>query len=153
VSERDVEPATSRAPESLRSPDSALSLAPAGWLRPSGYADGIVATGRILVTSGQIGWDPLTQRIVAGGFTAQTRQALANVVAVLRAGGGEPEHLVRLTWYVTDRQAYLDARVDIGRAYRETIGRHYPAMAIVIVAGLVEADAMVEIEATAVLPS
>jgi enamine deaminase RidA (YjgF/YER057c/UK114 family) len=130
----------------------ARAVAPEGWPRPSGYADGVLATGRILVTSGQIGWDPHTHRIVAGGFTAQVRQALANVAAVLRAGGAEPEHLVRLTWYITDRRAYLDARAEVGRAYREIIGRHYPAMAIVIVAGLVEAEAMVEIEATAVLP-
>ena len=129
------------------------SLVPAGWPRPSGYSDGVIATGRILVTSGQIGWDPLTHRVAEGGFVAQVRQALANLVAVLRAGGAEPEHLVRLTWYVTDRQGYLDTRAEVGRAYREIVGRHYPARAVVIVAGLVEAGAMIEIEATAVLPS
>lgn len=128
-------------------------LRPEGWPRPSGYADGIEATGRLVSISGQIGWDPVTCTFASDDFAEQTAQALRNVVAVLRAGGAGPEHLVRLTWYVTDRAAYVAARRAIGAAYRETIGAHYPAMSVVIVAGLLEERALVEIEATAVVPA
>jgi enamine deaminase RidA (YjgF/YER057c/UK114 family) len=127
-------------------------LEPAGWPRGAGYAHGVAAEGRLLVTAGQIGWEPVSRRIVEGGFAAQTEQALRNVVAVVRAGGAEPADVVRLTWYVADRQAYLDSAAAIGVAYRSLFGRHYPAMAVVIVAGLLDAGAMVEIEATAVVP-
>jgi enamine deaminase RidA (YjgF/YER057c/UK114 family) len=127
-------------------------LRPAGWPRGSGYADGILASGRILVTAGQIGWDAATHDFVSDTLADQVRQALGNVLAVLREGGAGPEHLVRLTWYLTDRAEYLAQQGEIGRAYRETVGRHFPAMAIVIVAGLVEVRAKVEIEAMAVLP-
>ena len=127
------------------------ALQPPGWPRPKGYANGIEARGRLVFVAGQIGWDS------AGAFPSadlagQVRQTLANVVAVLAEAGAGPEHVVRLTWYVTDRDEYLGALHEIGAAYREVMGRVYPAMAVVAVAGLVEASAKVEIEATAVLP-
>jgi enamine deaminase RidA (YjgF/YER057c/UK114 family) len=125
---------------------------PEGWLAPRGYANGISARGRIISIAGQIGWDPTTCVIESPDFAQQTVQALRNIVAILAHADARPEHLVRMTWYVTNRQAYLDARVAIGDAYREIIGRHFPAMSVVIVSGLVEVDALVEIEATAVVP-
>ena len=128
------------------------TLRPEGWPRPAGYADGIVATGRVLVTAGEIGWDPRSGRVVSERLTDQVRQALENIVVILRAGGAGPEHLVRLTWYITDRDAYVAERGSIGAAYREVIGRHFPAMAVIVVAGLIEPKAKVEIEATAVVP-
>ena len=127
-------------------------VTPEGWPRGAGYAHGAAASGRVLCTAGQIGWDPLTEKLVSSDFATQAAQALANVATVLRAGGARPEHLVRLTWYVTDRAAYLDARAHIGSAYRRHFDRHFPAMSVVIVAGLLEAGALVEIEATAVIP-
>ena len=125
---------------------------PDGWPRGAGYADGVLAPGRVLAIAGQIGWDPVTHVFVSDDMGEQGARALANVVAVLRAAGGEPGQLVRLTWYVTDRDAYVAARGRIGEAYRATIGRHYPAMSVVVVSGLLEPRALVEIEATAVLP-
>jgi enamine deaminase RidA (YjgF/YER057c/UK114 family) len=127
------------------------TLQPAGWAAPKGYANGIEARGRLVVVGGQIGWDA-HERLVGPDLAGQTRQALANVVAVLAEAGGRPEHLVRLTWYVTDLSAYRASRPAIGAAYREVLGRHYPAMALVQVVGLVEPGALVEIEATAVIP-
>ena len=129
------------------------TIRPAGWPRPAGYADGIVAEGRLLAISGQIGWDPVTGQFHSDDFAEQTAQALRNVGTVLRAAGAEPAHLVRLTWFVTDRAAYVAARRAIGTAYREILGAHYPAMSVVVVAGLLEERALVEIEATAVIPS
>ncbi|MFZ9898084.1 MAG: RidA family protein [Gemmatimonadaceae bacterium] len=126
-------------------------LHPDGWAAPKGYANGILATGRQLHVAGQIGWDA-QQRMVPGGLVPQTRQALENIVAVLASGGARPEHLVRLTWYLTDRAAYLAASKEIGAVYREVIGRHYPAMTAVEVSALMESEALVEIEATAVIP-
>jgi enamine deaminase RidA (YjgF/YER057c/UK114 family) len=126
-------------------------LQPDGWAAPRGYANGIVATGRQLFVAGQIGWDA-EQRIVPGGLVPQVRQALKNIVTVLETGGARPEHLVRLTWYLTDRTAYLADAKEIGAVYREVIGRHYPAMTAVEVSALMEADAVVEIEATAITP-
>lgn len=126
-------------------------LHPEGWAAPKGYANGVLATGRQIHVAGQIGWDA-EQRIVPGGLVPQTRQALENIVAVLASGGARPEHLVRLTWYLTDRAAYLAASKEIGTAYRDVIGSHFPAMTAVEVSSLMEADALVEIEATAVLP-
>jgi enamine deaminase RidA (YjgF/YER057c/UK114 family) len=108
--------------------------------------------GRLVFVAGQIGWDPATQKLAAGGFDAQTRQALENIVAVLAAAGAQPRHLVRLTWFITDRDAYLLARKAIGAAYRDVIGRHFPTMSVLVVAGLLEPRALVEIEATAVVP-
>lgn len=125
---------------------------PEGWPRGAGYADGVVARGRVLAIAGQIGWDPATQRFASDDMGEQAARALENVVAVLRAAGGAPERLVRLTWYVTSREEYVAARGRIGEAYRAAIGRHYPAMSVVIVSGLLEVRAKVEIEATAVLP-
>ena len=126
-------------------------LQPDGWAAPRGYTNGVIATGRQLYVAGQIGWDA-QQRIVPGGLVPQVRQALENIVTVLATGGARPEHLVRLTWYLTDRAAYLAAAKEIGAVYREVIGRHYPAMTAVEVSALIEADALVEIEATAVIP-
>ena len=125
-------------------------LQPPGWARPRGYANGIAADGRQVFISGQIGWDA-AQRIVSDDFAAQARQALSNIAAVLTTAGAKPEHLVRLTWFVTSRDEYNAAVVEIGAAYRELIGRHFPAMSVVVVAGLLEPRAKVEIEATAVI--
>jgi enamine deaminase RidA (YjgF/YER057c/UK114 family) len=127
-------------------------VAPADWPRPSGYANGVLAEGRYLAISGQIGWDERGE-LVAGEFLEQALQALRNVVTILRAAGGGPEHLVRLTWYVVDKDEYRAALAALGRGYREVVGMHYPAMTLVQVAGLLEEGAKVEIEATAVLPS
>jgi enamine deaminase RidA (YjgF/YER057c/UK114 family) len=126
---------------------------PDGWPRPSGYADGIIANaGRVLHVSGQIGWDPESSVLVGSTMADQAAQALRNVIAVLAAAGGAPSHVTRLTWYVTERDEYIDARKQIGASYRELFGTHYPAMSVVVVSGLVEKEAKVEIEATAVLP-
>lgn len=129
-----------------------IVIQPDGWLAPRGYANGISATGRVVAVAGQIGWNPQTGRIESADFAAQTAQALRNIVAVLAHAHAKPEHIVRMTWFITDRQAYIDARSAIGEAYRTTIGRHFPAMSVVIVSGLVEANALVEIEATAIVP-
>jgi enamine deaminase RidA (YjgF/YER057c/UK114 family) len=126
-------------------------LHPAGWPRPAGYADGVAARGRSIHVSGMIGWDE-GHRLVEGGFVAQAEQALRNIVAVLGTDGAGPEHLVRLTWFVTDLAAYRAAARPLGEAYRRVLGRHFPAMSVVGVAGLVEPGALVEIEATAVVP-
>ena len=126
-------------------------IQPDGWPRPKGYANGMSAEGRVIAVAGQVGWDPLTGRMVSDDFAAQTAQALRNVAAVLAAAGAGPAHVVRLTWYITDRDAYLAAAAPIGTAYREVFGRHYPAMSVVVVAALIEAGAKVEIEATAVV--
>jgi enamine deaminase RidA (YjgF/YER057c/UK114 family) len=125
-------------------------LQPAGWARPRGYANGIATEGRQVFVAGQIGWDA-EQRFVSDDFAAQVRQALANVVAVLACAGARPEHLVRMTWYVTSRDEYNASLAEIGAAWRELIGRNYPAMSVVVVAGLLEPRARVEIEATAVM--
>lgn len=126
-------------------------LQPEGWARPKGYANGVSATGRTIFVAGQIGWDA-QQQLVSGGLVAQARQALANIVAVLAVDGAKPEHIVRLTWYVTSRADYLAAAEPLGAAYREVIGRHFPAMTAVEVSALMESGAVVEIEATAVVP-
>lgn len=126
---------------------------PAGWPRPSGYANAVTASGRVVSVSGQIGWNPTTETFETDEMAAQVRQALDNLVVVLRAAGAEPRHVVRLTWYVTDRAAYIASRREIGDAYRALFGDHYPAMSVVIVAGLLDPRAKVEIEGTAVLPS
>jgi enamine deaminase RidA (YjgF/YER057c/UK114 family) len=128
------------------------SLQPPGWASPIGYAHGIEAAGRLVFVAGQVGWDPATAAVVTGDFVAQCEQALRNVVAVLAEAGAEPAHVVRMTWYLTDREAYLRSGKALGAVYRGTFGRHYPAMSAVVVAGLVEEGAMVEIEATAVVP-
>ena len=126
---------------------------PQGWPRPSGYANGVVASGRVVAVAGQIGWNPATESFETDEMAAQVRRALDNLVVVLRAAGAEPGHVVRLTWYVTDRAEYLAARREIGDAYRALFGDHYPAMSVIVVAGLLDARAKVEIEATAIVPS
>lgn len=125
---------------------------PEGWLSPRGYSNGTGASGRVVSVAGQIGWNPRTGAFDSADFAAQVAQALRNVVAVLATAGARPEHLVRMTWFITDRSRYIAARGDIGDAYREIIGRHYPAMSLLIVRGLIESDADVEIEATAIVP-
>ena len=127
-------------------------LQPEGWAPAKGYANGVAAEGRMVFVAGQIGWNPATCAFESDDFVAQAAQALRNVAAVLAAAGAEPHHVVRMTWYLTDRREYLEAGRALGAAYREVFGRHYPAMAAVIVAGLVEERAKIEIEATAVMP-
>jgi enamine deaminase RidA (YjgF/YER057c/UK114 family) len=127
------------------------TIHPDGWPRPSGYANGIVAEGRFLAISGQIGWNERNE-LTGEEFVEQAAQALRNVMAVLRAAGGDAEHLVRLTWYVTDAEEYRANLQALGAAYREIVGSHYPAMTLVQVAALLEEGATVEVEATAVLP-
>ncbi len=125
-------------------------LHPPGWPQPRGYANGIVAKGEVIVTGGVVGWDE--HGIFADGFVPQVRQTLSNIHAILAEAKAGPEHLVRLTWYVTDMAAYRASLRDIGVAYRDIFGKNFPAMALVQVLSLVEPDAMVEIEATAVIP-
>ncbi|CAM3590766.1 Enamine deaminase RidA [Bordetella sputigena] len=130
-------------------------LQPPDWLPPRGYSNGVLTElrpgSRLVFVGGQIGWNG-AQQFESDDFAEQTRQALMNVVAVLAQGGGEPRHITRLTWYVTDRDEYVASYARIGAHYREIIGRHFPAMTAVQVAGLVEPRAKVEIEATAVIP-
>jgi len=126
-------------------------IQPKDWAAPKGYANGIAAQGRQVFIAGQVGWN--AQAIFeSDDFVAQVEQALKNIVAVLAAAGGEPRHLVRLNWYVTDKFDYVDRQREIGEAYRRTIGRYFPAMTLLVVAGLLESRAKVEIEATAVIP-
>ena len=130
-------------------------LQPPGWLPPRGYSNGVmtqVAAGdRLLFVGGQIGWNG-QQQFETDDFAEQVRQTLVNIVAILAEGGAGPEHIVRMTWYVLDKRIYVASYEDIGKAYREIIGRHFPAMTAVQVAGLVEDEAQVEIEVTAVVP-
>jgi enamine deaminase RidA (YjgF/YER057c/UK114 family) len=125
-------------------------LQPSGWPQPRGYANGIMAEGRLVVTGGVVGWDVAGR--FADGLVAQVRQTLENIVAILAEGGARPDHLVRLTWYVVDMDEYITNLKALGKAYREVIGTHYPSMALVQVVRLVEPSARVEIEATAVIP-
>ncbi len=125
-------------------------LQPDGWRRPKGYSNGIAASGQTVFLAGLIGWD--AEGRFAQGFVPQVRQTLLNTVAVLEQAGAVPEHIVRMTWYITDREAYLASSKEIGVAYREAIGKTYPAMAVVQVVALMESDALVEIETTAVIP-
>lgn len=127
-------------------------LQPKGWPRPSGYSHGIRASGDVVWVAGQVGWDA-EGRIVSARLADQVRQALRNVAAVLGEADARPEHVVHMTWYVTDLGEYRAGRKDIGKAYREVMGRHYPAMTLVGVAGLVEDGAKVEIEAIALVPA
>ena len=126
-------------------------LQPDGWAPPRGYANGVAAEGRMVLVAGQVGWNEQRQ-FETDDFVGQVEQALINIVAVLRSAGAGPEHLVRMTWYVTDKAAYVARQKDLGQVYRTVIGRHYPAMTLLVVAGLLEDRALVEIEATAVLP-
>lgn len=127
------------------------TLQPPGWARPRGFANGIAARGELVFIAGQVGWTgqgEWREKTFAGQF----RQALQNIIDVLAEAGGRPEHVVRLTWYVLDKKEYLAALRQVGAAYRELMGRHYPAMAVVQVSALVEDEARLEIEATAVVP-
>jgi enamine deaminase RidA (YjgF/YER057c/UK114 family) len=127
-------------------------LQPPGWAAPVGYTNGVAVEGRLVFVAGQVGWNPATCQVETDDLAEQVRQALLNVVAVLAEAGAEPRHLVRLTWYVTDKAAYTAARREIGRAYRDVIGRCFPPMSLLVVAALLEDRALVEIEATAVVP-
>lgn len=131
---------------------SAITVTPEGWKPPRGYANGMVAEGRILFVGGQIGWTA-DQVFETDDFIGQMTQALRNIRAVVEAAGGDVTHITRLTWYVTDKAEYVARQGDVGAAYREVMGYHFPAMTMVVVAGLVEDRARIEIEATAVLPS
>ena len=126
-------------------------LQPQGWAKPVGYANGIAARGRLVFVGGQVGWTGQS-KFETDDLAGQVRQALANVLSVLAEAGGRPEHIARMTWYVTDKRAYLDASRAIGQVYRELMGKHYPTMTAVQVTALIEDRAQVEIEATAVVP-
>lgn len=138
-------------PDTDLQPPALQLLQPPGWPPPKGYANGYAATGRMVVVGGQIGWDE-TFTFAAKDLAGQTRQALHNIVAVLKEAGARPEHIARLTWYVTDIEEYRASLRDLGRAYREVMGTHFPAMTLVQVVALVEPEAKVEIEATAIIP-
>ncbi|MFT4097893.1 MAG: RidA family protein [Rhodoblastus sp.] len=127
------------------------TILPEGWSRPKGYANGILAEGKTLFIAGQIGWNEKEQ-FESDDFVAQVEQALKNIVAVLEAGGGKPEHIARLTWYVTDKKEYLARLQEIGVVYRGVLGAAFPTMSLVQVVALVEDRAKVEIEATAIIP-
>ncbi len=127
-------------------------LLPEGWARPSGYSQGIAARGRVLFVAGQVGWNPRTMQFETDDFMAQVHQTLQNIVSVLRQGGAGPEHLVRLTWFVTSAKEYTSSRPKLAALYADIIGRHYPPMSILVVSELLEPRALVEIEATAVVP-
>lgn len=126
-------------------------LQPPGWAEPKGYANGMLARGALLFVGGQIGWNA-KQAFESDDFIAQTKQALLNILAVLQAGGAGPEHMVRMTWYVVDKVEYVARLKELGAAYREVMGKNFPAMTCVEVSGLVEDRARVEIEVTAVVP-
>lgn len=129
------------------------AIEPAGWPRPKGYSDGMLVTGasKMLCVAGQIAWDERHRLVGAGDFAAQFAQALRNVVAVVRAAGGAPDQIVKMTIYVVDKRQYLAKSAEVGAAWREILGKHFPAMALVQVADLLEEGALVEIEATAAL--
>jgi enamine deaminase RidA (YjgF/YER057c/UK114 family) len=137
-------------PKDENSPAGPQILQPSGWPVPKGYANGMAADGRLVVTGGVIGWN--AQGHLAADFVTQVHQTLSNISAILAEGGARPEHLVRLTWYVVDVEEYLANLKTLGQVYREIFGAHYPAMALVQVVRLVEKTARVEIEATAVVP-
>ena len=126
-------------------------LQPAGWPRAKGYSNGVMASGRTVYVGGMVGWNEKEQ-FETDDFAGQFRQVLLNIVAVLNEAEAKPEHIVRMTWFIGDKQQYLSALKGIGEAYREIIGRHYPAMAVIEVSGFIEEGAKLEIEATAVIP-
>jgi enamine deaminase RidA (YjgF/YER057c/UK114 family) len=128
-------------------------LQPPGWAKPKGYANGIATSGRQIYVAGQIGWNATSAQFESDDFVAQVRQALRNIVDVLASAGAKPDHIVRLNWYVTDKQEYLARSAEVGRAYRDVIGRHFPTMTLIEVKALLEDRAKVEIEATAVIPA
>lgn len=124
---------------------------PQGWPQPRGYAHAVSARGEVVAIAGQIGWDPVTMEFASDDFVEQSTQALRNIMTVLSAVGAHPEDVIRLTWYITSRDEYLWNTKRLGEAYRTVFGKHYPAMSVVVVAGLLEKRALVEIEATAVV--
>jgi enamine deaminase RidA (YjgF/YER057c/UK114 family) len=126
-------------------------LQPPGWAKPKGFSNGIAASGKLVFIAGQVGWTG-EGKWEARDFAGQFRQALKNIIEILKEGNAKPEHIVRLTWYVLDKKEYLGSLREVGLAYRELMGRHYPTMAVVQVTGLVEDEARLEIEATAVIP-
>ena len=126
---------------------------PEGWSAPRGYSNGMRASGAVIAVAGQVGWNPRTGEFESEDFATQCGQALANIASVLAAAGAEPRHVIRLTWFITSAAEYAAAGKSLGAAYRSVFGSHYPAMSVVVVAGLIEPRAKVEIEATAVLPS
>jgi enamine deaminase RidA (YjgF/YER057c/UK114 family) len=126
-------------------------LQPPGWARARGFSNGIVASGKLVFIAGQVGWTG-EGKWEARDFAGQFKQTLKNILSVLKEANGRPEHIVRLTWYVLDRQEYLNSLKAVGEAYRELMGKHFPTMAVVQVSGLVEPEARLEIEATAVIP-
>ncbi|NKB35723.1 MAG: RidA family protein [Gammaproteobacteria bacterium] len=127
-------------------------LNPENWAAPKGYSNGVMAQGQVIYVAGQIGWDENCQ-FQSDDFVAQVRQTLLNTCAVLAEAGAGPQHLTRMTWYITDKQEYLSALREVGAAYREVIGKNFPAMAMVQVVALMEDRAKVEIESTAVIPA
>lgn len=132
-------------------PSSPVPIAVDGWLKPRGYSNVVLAKGRLVILAGQVGWNPTTGEFETDDFAEQVGWSLRNVVSALGAAGATPGNLVRLTWYITNREEYLAARERVGVLYREIVGRHYPAMSVLVVTGLLEARAKVEIEATAVI--
>ena len=126
-------------------------LHPRGWKEPKGFANGIVARGRLVFLAGQVGWNT-EQKFDSADFIAQTRQALENIITLVAEAGGKPEHITRLTWFVIDKKEYLSRLGELGQAYRSVMGKHFPVMTLVQVVALVEDQAKVEIEATAVVP-
>ncbi|MEL6148932.1 MAG: RidA family protein [Chloroflexota bacterium] len=127
-------------------------LQPPGWARPRGYSNGIAAEGKLVFVAGQIGWNA-EQQFETHDFAEQTRQALENICAVLAEAGGRPEHITRMVWYVVDKHEYMNAYPQIGEVYREIIGKHFPSMTAIEVSALIEDEARVEIEVTAVIPN
>ena len=128
------------------------TLLPPGWPRPKGYANGIAAEGKFVFVAGEVGWNPETEKFEKKDFVGQFRQTLQNVAAILAEGGAKPEHMVRMTWYVTDKAEYLANLRGVGDAWREIMGRVFPCIAAIEVKGLMEPDAKIEIETTAVVP-
>lgn len=135
----------------MSGPTTIRTLQPQGWKPARGYSNGMVAEGRTVWLGGQIGWNG-DQVFETDDFVAQVRQTLANIVAILAEAGGRPEHIVRLTWFITDKQTYVSRLAEVGAAYRSVMGKHFPTMSVVQVVALIEDRAKVEIEATAVLP-
>ncbi len=126
-------------------------LQPTGWPRPKGYSNGVVASGKMVFLAGFVGWNE-EEKFETDDFAGQARQAFQNIVSVLKVAGAGPEHIVRMTWFVSDKREYLASLKEIGAAYREIIGRHYPAMSVIEVSGFIEEGAKLEVETTAVIP-
>ncbi len=126
-------------------------LQPPGWPRPKGYANGVAASGKMVFLAGTVGWNEKEQ-FETDDFAGQARRVLQNIVTLLNEAGAGPEHLVRMTWFISDKKEYLDSRKEIGAAYRQIIGRHYPPMSVIEVSGFIEEGAKLEVEATAVIP-